>query len=88
MVIVPTASDDRAVVATLLGEASTPGEGSWGPDEYGPDAYNHPSYTLSSEDVYGEMSAMVAVINNRLTDWGKRQNYNSWTDVIEKSPDF
>jgi hypothetical protein len=85
---IPKDENDRIVLAVLLGEASTPGEDSWGPDEYGPRAYRNPTRKLSDDDVYGEMSYMVSVINNRLIDWGKTENYKSWKDVVEKSPDF
>ncbi len=85
---IPVDENDRAVLAVLLGEASTPGEGSWGPDEYGRKAYRNPTRTVTDDDVYGEMSYMIAVINNRLIDWGKSEGYKSWKDVVEKSPDF
>ncbi len=87
-VTVPTDENDRAMLATLLGEASTPGEGIWGPDEYGRNAFNHQSRTLSDDDVFGEMLYMVFVVNNRLIDWGESRGYSSWKDVITKTSDF
>jgi RHS repeat-associated protein len=84
----PTDPSDYAMLAVILGEASTPGEDSWGPDEYGRRAYKNPSRKLSDDDVFGEMIYMVFVVSNRLIDWGQRQNYKSWKDVIEKTTDF
>ena len=85
---IPTDENDRTVLAILLGEASTPGEGSWGPDDFGQNAYRNPTRRVTEGDVLGEMGYMIAVINNRLLDWGKREGYSSWKDVITKSPDF
>jgi len=79
----PQNEDDYAVLATLLGEASTPGEGSWGPNEYGPEARQKPSYTLTERDVFYEMQFMIQVIENRLRDWGPAKGYKSWKDVVE-----
>jgi hypothetical protein len=85
---IPTNSNDRAVLATLLGEASTPGENTWTSDQSGINAYRHPSGTLSEENVYDEMLQMVAVVDHRLTDWGQREGYSNWQDVVQAPGQF
>ena len=85
-IAIPTDENDRAMLAVLMGEASTPGEGSWAPDEYGRKAFRNPSRELTDDDVSGEMIYMVFVVNNRLIDWGEREHYKSWKDVIESDP--
>lgn len=84
----PTDENDLTMLAVLLGEASTPGEGGWGDDEYGPDARKHSSRTLLAEEVRDEMLFMIAVVNNRLNDTGawKQYGFKSWKDVIERDP--
>ena len=86
----PSDENDLAVIAALLGEASTPGEGSWGPDEFGPEAYKKPSYILTPEDVSHEMDMMVAVVNNRLTSpaWRDQYGFKTWKDVVEQPEQF
>lgn len=76
------------MLAVLLGEASTPGEWSWDPDQYGIEARKHPTRRLLAEEVRDEMLQMISFVNNRLNDTGawKQYGFKSWKDVIERDP--
>lgn len=85
---IPTNSNDRTVLAMLLGEASAPGNDTWSSDQSGIDAVRHPSGTLSEENVYDEMLQMVAVVDHRLTDWGEREGYRNLENVVRRRGSF
>jgi len=82
-VILPTDQNDRAVVATLMGEASYPGTPRYtnatndGRGNSSHDEASHPEGHVSWDDTYMEMEYMVSVFVNRQGDWGGP----SWSDI-------
>jgi RHS repeat-associated protein len=82
----PTDPNDLAMLDTLLGEASWPGNQSWDMDEYGEPAYSHPRHPnmkLTAGEVEGEMKYMIYTVDNRLHDW-TQDRFTGWKDVIER----
>lgn len=74
---IPTDKNDRAVVETLMGEATAEGASRYGLDQSGTAAYGNPIGTVTREDVEIEELLMVSVIENRAQDSGQ-----SWFDVV------
>jgi hypothetical protein len=80
---VPTEANDRAVLATLMGEAAYPGAALYtnatnnGRGNSSHDEAKHPERYAAWDDTYMEMEYMVSVFVNRQRDWGG----SSWFDI-------
>jgi RHS repeat-associated protein len=81
--VLPTDPNHLAMLDVLLGEASSPGNPSWGMDDYGEGAYRRPRGRLAEWEVEGEMKYMIFTIDNRLHDW-TQYGFKGWKDVIEQ----
>jgi RHS repeat-associated protein len=81
---VPTDANDRAVLATIIGEAGYPGSQLFtnatndGRANSSHEAAKHPEGTASWSDIYMEMEYMVSVFVNRHNDF---KGNPSWYDI-------